>query len=64
MKEMGSLLPETCVPPSPSQDHLNVVIRLTQRNKLYILNHPLFKKKKKKKGAYVFKIQPLSYDLL
>lgn len=31
VKEMGSLLPEICVPPSPRQDHLDVAVRLTQR---------------------------------
>lgn len=31
VKEMGSLLPEIYVPPSPSQDHLYVAGRLTQR---------------------------------
>jgi len=36
VKEMGSLLLETCVPPSPSQDHLDVVVvRLTQRKEYF-----------------------------
>lgn len=35
VKEMGSLLPEICVPPSPSQDHLDVAGRLMTQRKMY-----------------------------